>query len=83
MAVLGLLTLCGSAWGSEDLVAHWSLNKADYNNGNYLDTVAGYIAQPNGEPNFITGVRDEPNGAVMITSPQGGGYLRLLGATYH
>jgi hypothetical protein len=71
MAVLGLLTLCGSVWGSEGLVAHWSLNEADYNNSNYLDTVAGYIAHPNGEPNFITGVRDEPNGAVMINLSTG------------
>ena len=57
---------------SNSLVAHWSLNEADYD-GNYLDTVAGLIAQPNGVPNFITGVRDEPNGAVMITLSTGWG----------
>jgi hypothetical protein len=72
IAVLGLLTLCGSAWGNDDLVAHWSLNEADYD-GNYLDSVAGLIAQPNGVPNFITGVRDEPNGAVIITPSSGWG----------
>lgn len=57
---------------SGSLVAHWSLNEADYD-GNYVDTVAGYIAQPTGEPNFITGVRDEPNGAAMITLSSGWG----------
>lgn len=55
-----------------DLVAHWTLNEADYD-GRYLDTVAGLIAQPTGEPNFITGVRDEPNGAVMVTPSSGWG----------
>jgi len=25
--------------------AHWTLNEADYD-GNYIDTIAGYIAQP-------------------------------------
>jgi hypothetical protein len=64
---------------ADSLVAHWSLNEADYNNGNYLDTVAGLIAQPNGVPNFITGVRDEPNGAVMITLPTGWGLSQALG----
>ena len=52
--------------------AHWSLNQADFND-NYLDTIAGYIAQSANEPNFITGVREEPNGAVMISPSSGWG----------
>jgi hypothetical protein len=81
MVVLGILTLCGSAWGSEDLVAHWSLNEAAYDS-NYLDTVAGYIAHPNGEPNFITGVRNEPNGAAVMTSSTGWGISQALGSDF-
>jgi hypothetical protein len=64
---------------ANSLVAHWSLNEADYNNGNYLDTVAGYIAQPVAEPNFIAGVRNEPNGAAMITSSSGWGLSQAFG----
>ncbi len=60
------------------LAAHWSLNKADYD-GNYLDTVEGYIAQPTAEPNFIAGVRNEPNGAAMITSSSGWGLSEAFG----
>jgi hypothetical protein len=63
---------------SNSLVAHWSLNVADYD-GNYLDTVEGYIAQPAAEPNFIAGVRNEPNGAVMITSSSGWGLSEAFG----
>lgn len=74
---MGLLILCASAWGYGDLIARWSLNQTNYN-GNYLDSVAGYIAEPNGEPNFITGVRDEPNGAIMITSPSGWGLSQIF-----
>ena len=52
--------------------AHWTLNQADFND-DYIDTIAGYIAQPANEPNFITGVRDEPNAAVMINPSSGWG----------
>lgn len=52
--------------------AHWTLNQEDYD-GDYVDAIAGYIAQPVNEPNFVIGVRDEPNGAVMISPSSGWG----------
>jgi hypothetical protein len=60
------------------LAANFSLNVADYD-GNYLDTVEGYIAQPTAEPNFVAGVRNEPNGAAMITSSSGWGLSESFG----
>lgn len=60
------------AFGVEHLIAHWSLNESDYD-GNYLDSVGGYIIRPTGEPNFINGAGNDPNGAVMITPSTGWG----------
>lgn len=57
--------------------AHWTLNEENYN-GDYIDNAAGYIARPANEPNFITGVFDEPNGAVMITSSSGWGVSQIF-----
>jgi hypothetical protein len=55
-----------------DPSAHWTLNQEDYD-GDYIDTIADYIARPVNEPNFISGVRDEINGAVMIGPSSGWG----------
>lgn len=60
-----------------DPSAHWTLNEEDYN-GDYIDNAAGYIARPANEPNFVTGVFDEPNGAVMISQSTGWGVSEIF-----
>lgn len=51
------------------LVAHWSLNAADYVNGQYLDLSGeGHHADPNGTPTFVTG---QVNNGISILCESG------------
>ncbi len=53
-----------------DLVAHWTLDQADFNGTAHLDEVGGYAAVPAGAPIFVAGVR-QAAGAVQITPTSG------------
>ncbi|AQT68809.1 hypothetical protein STSP2_01985 [Anaerohalosphaera lusitana] len=59
-----------AALGVKRMLAKWTLDQADYVDGQYLDTVSGYNADPNGTPTFTEGWDGSATGAV--TPNQGG-----------
>ena len=42
--------------GVKQLMAHWTLDAADYQGGKYLDKTGQYHAEPNGVPTFVEGI---------------------------
>ncbi|MBN2211983.1 MAG: hypothetical protein JW709_11360 [Sedimentisphaerales bacterium] len=55
---------------SSRLVAHWTMDQADYNGTAYIDEIAGLTADPAGTPVFVDGAR-ETAGAVQVTPTTG------------
>lgn len=60
------------------LVAHWPLDQAHYDNGNYLDVMEETPAAVAGTPVFVTGVDGSENGAVQITPESGWATVSLF-----
>ncbi|MGE4286906.1 MAG: LamG-like jellyroll fold domain-containing protein [Phycisphaerae bacterium] len=58
------LTVCG-------LIAHWTLDRADYTGSHYTDQVAGNDAIVESVPVFTTGADSSDGGAVDITPDSG------------
>ncbi len=56
----------------QGLVAHWTLDNADYRDGSHQDDVGGYAAVPEGTPMFDAGADGQIQGAVAIAARGGG-----------
>ncbi len=59
-----------------EMIAHWSLNSADYQTGKYVD-LSGYGRDMtvNGSPVFVDGADQMPSGALGLTSTNGTGTI--------
>lgn len=55
----------------KQLLAHWTLNEADYSGGQYVDISGGHNATVAGEPNFVPGADGSAGGAVVIDRDNG------------
>ena len=53
------------------LLAHWTMDEADYSAGQYADTAGGNHATAAGEPNFVTGADGSEAGAAVIDATNG------------
>ncbi|AQT68965.1 hypothetical protein STSP2_02142 [Anaerohalosphaera lusitana] len=60
----GSTTSDAAAVGVKRMLAKWTLDQADYANGQYLDVVNGYNADPNGTPVFTAGWDGSATGAI-------------------
>jgi hypothetical protein len=55
----------------KQLLAHWTLDEADYSGGQYVDITGGNNATAAGEPNFVMSVDGSATGAVIIDPANG------------
>lgn len=54
----------------KQLLAYWTMDQADYVNGQYLDIVAGHNADPNSPPTFVAGAGpDAPAAGAATIAP--------------
>jgi hypothetical protein len=63
------------------LIAHWTLDQADFVSGQYHDVIGGYNATAQGTPIFTAGADGSANGAVQITSASGWATVNLNPST--
>jgi hypothetical protein len=63
------------------LIAHWTLDQADFVSGQYLEEINGYDAAAQGTPTFTAGADGTVNGAVQIASNSGWATVNLNPST--
>jgi hypothetical protein len=65
----------------QGLMAHWTLDQADFAAGQYLEAINGYDAAAQGTPTFAAGADGTANGAIQIAPGSGWATVTMTPST--